>query len=207
MTRKDKTEDSPEPWLDLGLTDRQEEVLALACEAKTNLAIGKKLGITEGVVKLHMTAVLKALKVQNRAEAILLASRLKSINMRQVRQAEGGKLELDWLIGHMTHLHLPKGTVLFRMGDSGSELFYLQRGKILLEEIGSEMTDGTIFGEISVFSQDHTRTCSAICASDVDLFKLTGDQAKRLFLLTPQFALFIVHLLVARLMNDRARDI
>ena len=150
MTRKSAPRDRSEPWLDLGLTERQEEVLALACEAKTNLAIGKKLGITEGVVKLHMTAILKALKVQNRAEAILLASRLKSINRRQVRQAEGGKLELDWLIGHMTHLRLPKGTVLFRMGDSGSELFYLQRGKILLEEIASEMTDGTMFGESSL---------------------------------------------------------
>lgn len=207
MTRKGKTEESVEPWLDLGLTERQEEVLALACEAKTNLAIGKKLGITEGVVKLHMTAVLKALKVQNRAEAILLASRLKSINMRQVRQAEGGKLELDWLIGHMTHLHLHKGTILFHMGDSGNELFYLQRGRILLKEITSEITDGTMFGEISVFSQDHKRTCSAICITDVDLFTLTADEAKRLYLLIPQFALFIVHLMIARLMNDRTRNI
>ena len=195
------------PWLELGLTRRQTDVLELLSEGKSNPAIAKKLGISVGVVKIHMTAIMKALRVQNRAEAGLLANRLKSINMRQVRQAEGGKLDLDWLTGDMTHQRVPKGKVLFRMGDSGGELYYLQRGKISLQEINSEMSDGTMFGEIGVFSPAHKRTCSAICASDVDLFMLTADQAKRLFLLRPQFALFIFHLMVARLMNDRSRSI
>lgn len=196
-----------ETWLDVGLTARQTDVLALACEGKTNLAIAKSLGITEGVVKLHMTAVLKGLKVRNRAEAVLLASRLQSINMRQVRQAEGGKLDLDWLTGDMTHQRLRKGDTLFHIGDPGNELYYLQRGTILLEEIDTRMSDGVMFGEIGIFSPDHKRTCSATCDTDVDLFKLTADQAKRLFLLQPQFALFIIHLLATRLQQDRMRRI
>ncbi len=199
--------DAVAPWAEFGLTPRQIDVLALASEGKTNQAIAKQLGITEGVVKLHMTAVFKALKVHNRSEAVLLASRLKSVNFRHIREAEGGRLDLDWLLEHMTHQHLVPESVLFRQGDPGRELFYLQRGTIRLPEIGSELTHGSMFGEIGIFAPDHKRTTSAVCATEVDVFKLTADQVKRLYLLNPQFALFIVHLIAKRLMADQSRSI
>ena len=196
-----------EPWQECGLTPRQVDVLALATEGKTNQSIAKQLGITEGVVKLHMTATFKALKVRNRSEAVLLASRLKSVNFRHIRQAEGGRLDLDWLLEHMTHQHMVPDSVLFRQGDPGRELFYLQRGTIRLPEIGTELTHGSMFGEIGIFAPGHKRTTSAVCATEVDVFKLTADQVKRLYLLNPQFALFIVHLIAKRLMADQARSV
>ena len=196
-----------EPWLEFGLTNRQTEVLALATEAKTNQSIAKQLGITEGVVKLHMTAIFKALKVHNRSEAVLLASRLKSVNFRQIKEAEGGRLDLDWLLAHMTHQHLAAKTVLFKQGDPGRELYYLQRGSIRLPEIGVDLGSGAMFGEIGIFSPAHTRTTSAICVSPVEVFTLTPEQVKRLYLLHPQFALYVVHLIVKRLMADQVRTI
>ncbi len=198
-------DDTTEPWLEFGLTGRQIDVLALACEGKSNLAIAKQLGITEGVVKLHMTAIFKALKVHNRSEAVLLASRFRSINFRQIKEAEGGRLDLDWLLAHMTHEHLVPDSVLFKQGDPGGELYYLQRGTIRLPEIGAELTSGAMFGEIGIFSPTHKRTSSAICATGVDVFKLTSDQVKRLYLLNPQFALYVVHLIAKRLMADHSR--
>jgi len=206
-TSLDTDEGPPEPGLDAGLTKRQTDVLALACQGKPNLAIANHLGISEGVVKIHMTAIFKALKVRNRAEAVLQATRLQSVTFRQIRQAEGGKLDLDWLMGHMTHERLAKDTTLFRAGDPGNELYFLQRGKIALQEIDTEIGDGTMFGEIGIFSPSHRRTCSAVCKTDVDVFKLTADQVKRLYLLNPQFALYIVHLIAKRLMDDRTRPI
>jgi two-component system nitrate/nitrite response regulator NarL len=200
-------EDAVEPWQEFGLTPRQIDVLALATEGKTNQSIAKQLGITEGVVKLHMTAVFKALKVHNRSEAVLLAARLKSVNFRHIREAEGGRLDLDWLLEHMTHQHMLPDSVLFRQGDPGRELFYLQRGTIRLPEIGTELTRGSMFGEIGIFAPDHKRTTSAVCATEVDVFRLTADQVKRLYLLNPQFALFIVHLIAKRLMADQARSV
>ena len=200
-------EDALEPWQEFGLTPRQVDVLALATEGKTNQSIAKQLGITEGVVKLHMTAIFKALKVHNRSEAVLLAARLKSVNFRHIMQAEGGRLDLDWLLEHMTHQHMVPDSVLFRQGDPGRELFYLQRGTIRLPEIGTELTHGSMFGEIGIFAPDHKRTTSAVCATEVDVFKLTADQVKRLYLLNPQFALFIVHLIAKRLMADQARSV
>jgi DNA-binding NarL/FixJ family response regulator len=201
------TRSAPEPLREYGLSERQIEVLSLAAQGKSNLAIAKHLGIAEGTVKLHMSAIFKTLNVQNRSEAVLLASRLQSVNFRQIREAEGGAMDLDWLLPHMTHRRLPRDTIVFRKGDAGEELLYLQRGTIRLEEIGADIRAGTMFGEIGIFSPFHERTSTAVCKSDVDLFTLTSNQVKRLYLLNPQFALFVVHLIAKRLMADRARTI
>jgi two-component system, NarL family, nitrate/nitrite response regulator NarL len=201
------TDTAAEPWLEFGLTARQTDVLALVAEGKTNQSIAKQLGITEGVVKLHATAVYKALKVRNRNEAVLLALRSKNVNFRQIKEAEGGRLDLDWLLAHMTHQRMAPGTVLFKQGEPGRELYYLQRGAIRLPEIGIEMASGAMFGEIGIFSPTHMRTSSAICATEADVFKLTADQVKRLYLLNPQFALYVVHLIAKRLMADQTRTI
>lgn len=192
---------------EFGLTDRQIEVLSLAAQGKSNPAIARHLGIVEGTVKLHMSAIFKALDVQNRSEAVLLASRLQSVNFRQIKEAEGGTLDLDWLLPHMTHRRVPRNTILFRKGDAGAELYYLQRGTIRLDEIEIDVDSGAVFGEIGIFSSLHERTCTAVCATDVDLFTLTSDQVKRLYLLNPQFALYLVHLIAKRLMADRSRVI
>jgi DNA-binding NarL/FixJ family response regulator len=56
---------------DLGLTERQTEVLALLREGKSNKAIARILGLAETTVKNHITAVLKALNVTSRTEAVV----------------------------------------------------------------------------------------------------------------------------------------
>ena len=136
-----------------------------------------------------------------------MASRLQSVTFRQIREAEGGTLDLDWLLPHMTHRRVPRNTILFSKGDPGAELCYLQRGTIRLEEIGVDVNSSAVFGEIGIFSPSHERTCTARCVTDVDLFTLTSDQVKRLYLLNPQFALYVVHLIAKRLMADQSRII
>jgi len=56
---------------DLGLTERQMEVLALMMQGKSNKAISRILDTAEPTVKHHVTAILKALKVVNRTEAVI----------------------------------------------------------------------------------------------------------------------------------------
>jgi DNA-binding NarL/FixJ family response regulator len=56
---------------DLGLTVRQLEVLALMMQGKSNKAISRILDVAEPTVKHHVTAILKALKVMNRTEAVI----------------------------------------------------------------------------------------------------------------------------------------
>lgn len=58
------------------LTPRQREVLALLGKGKSNKEIARHLDLSEGTVKLHVTAILKALGVSNRTGAVIAAQRL-----------------------------------------------------------------------------------------------------------------------------------
>jgi DNA-binding NarL/FixJ family response regulator len=57
------------------LTARESQVLALMLEGKSNKRISRQLGMAEATVKNHVTAILKALGVSNRTEAVIAAGR------------------------------------------------------------------------------------------------------------------------------------
>jgi DNA-binding NarL/FixJ family response regulator len=67
--------DGPAP-ADLGLTERQLEVLALLMEGKNNKLICRALDLAEPTVKNHVSAILRALGVSSRTEAVLAVTRL-----------------------------------------------------------------------------------------------------------------------------------
>jgi len=56
---------------DLGLTERQMEVLALMMRGISNKEICRSLDVAEPTVKSHVSSILKALNVSNRTEAVL----------------------------------------------------------------------------------------------------------------------------------------
>jgi len=56
---------------DLHLSERQIEVLALMMRGMSNKAICRALALAEPTVKYHVTAILKALNVTNRTEAVM----------------------------------------------------------------------------------------------------------------------------------------
>ena len=60
----------------LGLTGRQLEVLALLMQGKNNKLICRALDLAEPTVKNHASAILKALSVSSRTEAVLAVTRL-----------------------------------------------------------------------------------------------------------------------------------
>ena len=69
----------PDPHVigsELGLTERQIEVLGLMMQGKSNKAICRKLHLAEATVKVHVSAILKAFKVTNRTEAVIAAGAL-----------------------------------------------------------------------------------------------------------------------------------
>jgi DNA-binding NarL/FixJ family response regulator len=63
---------------DAGLTERQLEVLNLMMQGKSNKAICRVLGLAEQTVKNHITAILNALNVSNRTEAVIAVIKLGS---------------------------------------------------------------------------------------------------------------------------------
>lgn len=62
------------------LTEREEQILKLLAEGKSNRAIGQVLYITESTVKSHLKSLFVKLDVTSRAEAIALAARRGFVN-------------------------------------------------------------------------------------------------------------------------------
>ena len=58
------------------LTPRQREVLTRLRDGKSNKQIAHELGLTEGTVKVHVTAILRHLGVRNRTQAAITANGL-----------------------------------------------------------------------------------------------------------------------------------
>ena len=58
------------------LTPRQREVLEGLRDGKSNKQIAQELGLTEGTVKVHVTAILRQLGVRNRTQAAITANGL-----------------------------------------------------------------------------------------------------------------------------------
>jgi len=59
----------------LGLTVRQSDVLKLLVEGKPNKLICRDLRLSEGTVKVHVSAILKRLNVRSRAQAVATLAR------------------------------------------------------------------------------------------------------------------------------------
>ena len=60
---------------EIGLTDRQAQVLALMVRGMSNRDIAEQLELSEGTVKIHATAVFKTLGVTSRTQALVAVSR------------------------------------------------------------------------------------------------------------------------------------
>lgn len=60
----------------LGLTERQQQVLHCLARGLANKEICRVLGLAEATVKIHVSAILKALRVTSRTQAVIRATQL-----------------------------------------------------------------------------------------------------------------------------------
>ncbi len=58
------------------MTTRQIQVLRELAKGRSNRQIGDILQVTEGTIKLHVAAIFRLLKVNNRTEAVLVAQKM-----------------------------------------------------------------------------------------------------------------------------------
>lgn len=63
-------------YLKKNLTNRQSQVLDLIAQGKSNKQIAYDIGVSEATVKLHINALLRSLKVNNRTQAVITAQKL-----------------------------------------------------------------------------------------------------------------------------------
>ncbi len=73
IARKQPDFSDPAPLKDLGLTQKESEVLLWVAQGKSNSECAVILGITEGTVKKHLEHVFEKLGVEKRGAASLIA--------------------------------------------------------------------------------------------------------------------------------------
>jgi DNA-binding NarL/FixJ family response regulator len=77
-----------------GLTRRQQEVLSCLARGHSNKEIAQQLGLSEGTVKIHIAAILRAYRVRNRTQAVIAAGASSApsapVRERQPRRHERG---------------------------------------------------------------------------------------------------------------------
>ena len=71
------------------LTERQLEILALISKGLSNKLIARELFLSENTVKVHVSAILRALSLSNRTQAGLVGQKLEIIKVAQLSQNGG----------------------------------------------------------------------------------------------------------------------
>ncbi|MEW2463099.1 helix-turn-helix transcriptional regulator [Microbacterium sp. NPDC047426] len=66
------------------LTVRQRQVLLLAANGNTNLAIGRQLGISRPTVDRHLSEVFRTLGASDRAQAVAIALAVGELGVHQI---------------------------------------------------------------------------------------------------------------------------
>jgi two-component system nitrate/nitrite response regulator NarL len=187
------------------LTPRQVEVLALAARGESNKSIARRLEISEGTVKIHLTAVYKALNVRSRTQASNVAIRRQDVVDEQVRHAFGASMAIGRLMPHMTRRKLKARSVLFAKGDTSDALYYILAGLLHLEEIDVDVGPGTLLGEVGLFTPERRRTLTARCKTDLELLWMNASDAMRVCYQDPEFAVYLMHLITRRLFDSPSR--
>ncbi len=78
ITPRRRAFDAADRSTSFGLTQRQREVLECLRAGKSNKQIAYELGLSEGTVKIHVTAIFKSLGVKNRTQAVIAAASMAS---------------------------------------------------------------------------------------------------------------------------------
>jgi DNA-binding NarL/FixJ family response regulator len=181
------------------LTRREIEVLALLLQGHPNFEIARRSNTQEATVKNQLHAIYRKLGVCNRAAAARVANRIDSVQRYLARDMESEDIR-HLLLPHMTHRRLTEGSVLLEKGQEVPELLYVHTGKVALEELNQTAESGDLVGEVGVFAADHASVYTARCLCEVHVFSISADQAKRIYLQSPRFALHIVNLVASRLL-------
>jgi hypothetical protein len=122
--------------------------------------------------------------------------------IKAIEQAKADTPMAEWLLPHMTPRKAPAGTVLWKQGDTATEMIYVETGLIRLVEQGRLLGPGTLVGEIGLLSPDNRRTLTVTCETDCMLHSLSSEGMAQLYYVNPKLGFHVVRLVVQRLTHD-----
>jgi len=122
--------------------------------------------------------------------------------IRKVKQASKSDLSMDWLKPFMTRRKVKAGEVLFSKGDAADCMFYTLSGRYRLKELGIELPQGQVVGEMGFMSPDNKRTQSLECTESGEVLSISYDEVRQLYFQNPEFGFYFLRLTSERLFNN-----
>ena len=107
---------------------------------------------------------------------------------------------------------LPAGSVVFREGELGREMFIIQKGRVRISlQIGGKerevavLEKGDFFGEMALLDQSPARSATATAMDDVELLQLRSTDLDHLLRRKPEIAIRMMMKLSERLRESNRR--
>jgi CRP/FNR family transcriptional regulator, cyclic AMP receptor protein len=135
---------------------------------------------------------------------------LNSLRLQQMQKlirdveaaASYGDTSIDWLKPFMSHRSFRKGEIVFRKGDVADAMFYSVSGRYRLCEMGIDIPNGQLFGELGLIAPRNQRTQTVECIEDGDVLTAPYLQVRELYFQNPQFGFYFLRLTSERLFQN-----
>ena len=121
-----------------------------------------------------------------------------------IAAAHDAEINIRPLAYNLAPIKYARGTAIFRKGERGDCAYVVGAGEVEFPELGAQCGSGGLFGEIAVFSPDHVRTASAVCASDVELYRIDEQAILMASYQDPALASALLRLITRRLLHNCA---
>jgi CRP-like cAMP-binding protein len=122
--------------------------------------------------------------------------------IKKVKKASNSDLSMDWLKPFMTRRKVKNGEVLFAKGDSATCMFYTLSGRFRLKELGIELPQGQVVGEMGFMSPDNKRTQTLECLEGGEVLSISYDEVRQLYFQNPEFGFYFLRLTSERLFHN-----
>jgi CRP-like cAMP-binding protein len=122
--------------------------------------------------------------------------------IKRVKHASKSDLSMDWLKPFMTRRKTGAGEVLFAKGDVATCMFYTISGRYRLREMGMDLVQGQLVGEMGFLSPDNTRTQTLECLEAGEVLSISYDEVRQLYFQNPQFGFYFLRLTSERLFHN-----
>jgi len=114
----------------------------------------------------------------------MLAAASGSSSSSKAVGADGLSLsDFSELFGRLKHKHFPRGHVIFRAGEAGGSMYFINSGKVEIQtrkgQLVARLQAGDFFGEGSLIDDKNVRFTTARCATPVDVIKIKKEEFDR----------------------------
>lgn len=124
------------------------------------------------------------------------------LRYRITRERQSGQTDFAVLTAYGKRVDVAAGETIFAKGDVPDQMYYIEEGEVLIDEVGVTLGPGKIFGEIAFFTDSQARMASAIAQTDCRLRALDDKGFIKLYFQDPVFGVAVMKTITRRLARN-----